>query len=110
MAYPGSFEQAKRRAESLGRWLLVNVQSASEFQSHQLNRDTWKHEAVKNVVKENFVFWQTFDHSEELRSQQGDDDPATQARKRGVPKASAKTAAKRKAAAPKQAATLTLPK
>ena len=67
MAYPGSFEQAKRRAESLGRWLLVNVQSASEFQSHQLNRDTWKHDAVKNVVKENFVFWQTFDHSEEGR-------------------------------------------
>ena len=40
------------------------MQSHSEFQSHQLNRDTWSHEAVQSVVKENFVLWQTYNHSE----------------------------------------------
>jgi len=49
----------------LKRWLIVNVQSTEEFASHQINRDTWGHSAVQEVVKSNFVLWQTYSHSEE---------------------------------------------
>ena len=37
----GGFEAAKAHAAQQGRWLLLNVQSQSEFASHRLNRDTW---------------------------------------------------------------------
>ena len=33
--------QAKAKAAEEGKWMLLNVQSQSEFASHRLNRDTW---------------------------------------------------------------------
>lgn len=39
---------------------MVNVQSASEFASHQLNCDTFSNEALKEMIKANFVFLQTY--------------------------------------------------
>lgn len=53
------FEGAKMLAAHDGKWMLVNVQSASEFASHRLNRDTWSHEALKEMIKGMFVFFQT---------------------------------------------------
>lgn len=37
---------------------LANVQSNSQFASHQLNRDTWSNATVKDIVQGCFVFWQ----------------------------------------------------
>ena len=48
--------QAKEHAEKLKRWLIVNIQRMSEFDSHRLNRDVWPE--LKAIVQENFVFWQ----------------------------------------------------
>jgi hypothetical protein len=63
LLFRGDFEAAKQAAADQSRWLLVNVQSGSEFASHRLNRDTWRHPLVADVVKASFVFWQAFDTS-----------------------------------------------
>lgn len=63
--FNGSFEEAKSKAVGQSQWLLVNVQSADEFASHQLNRDTWRHDAVQSLVSSNFVFYQVYNATEE---------------------------------------------
>lgn len=40
------------------KWILLNIQSPAVFESQVLNRDIWKHEQIKQTVKENFVFKQ----------------------------------------------------
>ncbi|KAG0587488.1 hypothetical protein KC19_2G168000 [Ceratodon purpureus] len=65
--FQGTFEQAKSEAAKQGKWLLVNLQSTTEFASYMLNRDTWGHEAVKDTVGTSFVFWQVYDDTEEGR-------------------------------------------
>ena len=37
---------------------LINLQSNEEFASHMLNRDTWTHSAVEDIIKATFIFWQ----------------------------------------------------
>lgn len=44
---------------------LVNVQSTSEFASHQLNRDTWGNTTLKELVKGSFVLFQAYDITED---------------------------------------------
>ena len=39
---------------------MVNIQSSEEFASHQLNRDTFSNDALKEMIKANFVFLQTY--------------------------------------------------
>jgi hypothetical protein len=63
----GSFEQAKITSSSQDKWLLVNLQSTTEFSSHMLNRDTWANEAVSQTIKANFIFWQVYDDTTEGR-------------------------------------------
>jgi hypothetical protein len=58
LVFSGNLDLAKARAVAEGKWLLLNVQSATEFASHRLNRDTWSHEALKEVLKGTFVFYQ----------------------------------------------------
>jgi hypothetical protein len=55
----GGFEGARTMAKDSKRWLLVNIQSESEFASHALNRDVWRDELIENLVREGFIFWQT---------------------------------------------------
>lgn len=57
--YVADFEVAKQKASNDNTWLLVNVQNPSEFATHQLNRDTWSNPLVKDLLKSQFVFWQT---------------------------------------------------
>ncbi|XP_043715864.1 plant UBX domain-containing protein 7-like isoform X2 [Telopea speciosissima] len=61
----GSFDKAKVTASDQDKWLLVNLQSAKEFSSHMLNRDTWSNEAVAQTIKTNFIFWQVYDDTTE---------------------------------------------
>ncbi|KAL8144413.1 hypothetical protein V2J09_017445 [Rumex salicifolius] len=65
LMYQGSFEKAKVAAASEDKWLLVNLQSNTEFSSHLLNRDTWGNEAVAQTIKSNFIFWQVYDETTE---------------------------------------------
>ena len=53
-----TFDQARDEAKEDQKWILVNVQEASYFQSQTLNRDIWKDKAVMDSVKENFIFLQ----------------------------------------------------
>jgi hypothetical protein len=56
--FEGDFEAAKAKAADKGLWLLVNMQTADEFASHMLNRDTWSNELIQDMVRESFVIWQ----------------------------------------------------
>lgn len=67
LMFQGSFEQAKVEAAKQSKWLLVNLQSTKEFSSYTLNRDTWAHETVKDMIRTVFIFWQVYDDTEEGR-------------------------------------------
>lgn len=54
----GGFVGARNFAKDARRWLLVNVQSDSDFACHALNRDVWRDELVENLVREGFILWQ----------------------------------------------------
>ncbi|KAI6192001.1 UBX domain-containing protein [Aphelenchoides bicaudatus] len=49
-----------RVARERNRWVLVNVQDASEFACQVLNRDCWSNEQLKQFIKSNFLFWQAY--------------------------------------------------
>jgi hypothetical protein len=53
-----SWDAARDKGKDEAKWLLVNVQDPSIFDCQQLNRDIWKHEGIRELVKENFVFMQ----------------------------------------------------
>ncbi|KAF5732957.1 plant UBX domain-containing protein 7 [Tripterygium wilfordii] len=61
LMFQGSFEKAKEFASMEDKWLLVNLQSMTEFSSHMLNRDVWANETVSQTIKANFIFWQVYD-------------------------------------------------
>lgn len=50
--------QARDYGVAKKRWLMVNIQDASEFPCQVLNRDVWSNAAVKTIIKEHFIFWQ----------------------------------------------------
>jgi hypothetical protein len=58
LIFPGDFEKAKEAAAEGNRWIMINVQSNSEFASHQLNRDTWSNDTLKEFIRGSFVFLQ----------------------------------------------------
>lgn len=53
-----SFDDAKAIAESQGRWLLLNIQRDDVFHSHQLNRDLWSKQHVRDILKASFALHQ----------------------------------------------------
>ncbi|OAA53926.1 uas [Niveomyces insectorum RCEF 264] len=53
-----SWDEARTVGKTEKRWILANIQDMSDFACQALNRDVWKDEAVKQLVKENFVFLQ----------------------------------------------------
>jgi hypothetical protein len=52
------WDEARDKGKEDNKWILVNVQDPSIFDCQQLNRDIWKHEGIKELVKENFIFIQ----------------------------------------------------
>lgn len=40
------------------RWILVNIQSHSEFTSHLLNRDVWTNDTIESLFRTSYLFWQ----------------------------------------------------
>jgi UBX domain-containing protein 7 len=52
------WDDARDKGKEEAKWILVNVQDPSIFDCQQLNRDLWKHDGIKELVKENFIFMQ----------------------------------------------------
>ncbi|KFM26316.1 UBX domain-containing protein 7 [Auxenochlorella protothecoides] len=65
LLFHGSFEDAKESAASKEQWLLLNLQAADQFASHQLNRDTWRDPMISGLVSQNFVLFQVYQGVEE---------------------------------------------
>lgn len=40
------------------KWLMINIQNVQDFACQCLNRDVWSNDAVKNIIREHFIFWQ----------------------------------------------------
>src|SRR5690606_30307618 len=49
-------EQARQQ----NRWILVNIQDASEFACQVLNRDCWSNNELKEFIKKHMLFWQDY--------------------------------------------------
>jgi hypothetical protein len=68
---PPSFNDARTWYEVLSqgkqqqKWILVNIQQAEVFASHQLNRDVWSDDTIKDIIAGSFLFWQRDDKSTE---------------------------------------------
>ena len=60
MCFQGTFDQLRQAGREQGRWLLVNIQSPTEFASQQLNADTWRDETLKMIIEASFLFWQQY--------------------------------------------------
>lgn len=53
-----SIDAAKVQCKQENKWLLINIQDTTEFQSQVLNRDFWSNGRVKQIVRDNFIFLQ----------------------------------------------------
>ncbi|KAL2316021.1 UB Xdomain protein Ubx2 [Schizosaccharomyces pombe] len=59
-----SLDEARIEASSQKRWILVNLQTSTSFECQVLNRDLWKDESVKEVIRAHFLFLQLLDDEE----------------------------------------------
>uniref|UniRef100_A0A6G1SPY4 UBX domain-containing protein 7 n=1 Tax=Aceria tosichella TaxID=561515 RepID=A0A6G1SPY4_9ACAR len=65
LMFRGSLTSAREAGQEQNKWLLVNIQNGAEFNCQVLNRDVWSHQAVKDIIKGNFIFWQVYHDSYE---------------------------------------------
>ncbi|ESQ56265.1 hypothetical protein EUTSA_v10027208mg, partial [Eutrema salsugineum] len=65
LLFQGSFEDAKATSSRQNLWLLVNLQSTTEFASHILNRDLWSNDVVSQAIEFSFVLSQVYDDTNE---------------------------------------------
>ncbi|NXQ41333.1 UBXN7 protein, partial [Catharus fuscescens] len=56
---------AKECGQMQNKWLMINIQNVQDFACQCLNRDVWSNEAVKNIIRDHFIFWQVYHDSEE---------------------------------------------
>ncbi|WBW73994.1 UBX domain protein Ubx2 [Schizosaccharomyces osmophilus] len=59
-----TLDEAKMKATYEKRWILINLQTSSSFECQVLNRDLWKSESVKEVIRAHFLFLQLLDDEE----------------------------------------------
>ncbi|XP_061776369.1 UBX domain-containing protein 7 [Nerophis ophidion] len=65
LMHKGSFETAKDCGQLENKWLMINIQNVQDFACQCLNRDVWSNDAVKNIIRDHFIFWQVYHDSEE---------------------------------------------
>jgi UBX domain-containing protein 7 len=53
-----SWDDARQEGKDEKKWIMVNVQDMSDFLCQTLNRDHWKDENIKALLKEHFIFLQ----------------------------------------------------
>lgn len=61
----GDFQDAAVDAQKDHKWLILNIQSPSNFDSHRLNRDTWRDGTLQALLQASFIVYQTYDVAEE---------------------------------------------
>lgn len=61
--YTGDFAQARAEAKTANKWLMVNIQQESTFDTHKLNRDTWNNDTLQNILDSLCIFWQQYDNT-----------------------------------------------
>lgn len=59
--FKGPWDEAREEGKEEKKWILVNVQDKTDFNCQVLNRDIWKDAAIKELVRENFIFLQYTD-------------------------------------------------
>ncbi|TPX16163.1 uncharacterized protein E0L32_004158 [Thyridium curvatum] len=55
---PYAWEEARSEGKEEKKWILVNLQDMGDFNCQVLNRDIWKDEAIRQLVRESFIFLQ----------------------------------------------------
>ncbi|KAJ3328045.1 hypothetical protein HDU93_001700 [Gonapodya sp. JEL0774] len=63
--FAGDFDSGRILAQQRAKWILINIQDPTEFQCQVLNRDIWSNAAVKDAIKEHFLFMQFGSGSQE---------------------------------------------
>ena len=63
LCFVGTFEELREAGRREQKWLLVNIQSPTEFASQRLNADTWTDETLRTVIDASFLFWQQYHDS-----------------------------------------------
>ena len=53
-----TWDQARDEGKEKEKWILVNIQDPSIFDCQTLNRDIWKNPAIRDTIRENFIFMQ----------------------------------------------------
>lgn len=53
-----SWDDARSLGKEDKKWIMVNLQDMNDFNCQALNRDIWKDEAVRDLVKNHFIFLQ----------------------------------------------------
>ncbi|KAI0441193.1 hypothetical protein F4803DRAFT_524509 [Xylaria telfairii] len=53
-----TWDEARDEGKEEKKWIMVNLQDLDVFQCQVLNRDVWKDENVRTLVKEHFIFLQ----------------------------------------------------
>lgn len=53
-----NWDDARQEGKDEKKWIIVNVQDSSDFNSQTLNRDHWKDENIKALLREHFIFMQ----------------------------------------------------
>ncbi|KAJ2569240.1 UBX domain protein Ubx2 [Coemansia sp. RSA 1813] len=56
--HTGNLDSARSEAQEKGKWVIINLQDVSDFMCQALNRDIWRQEIIKDVIKRDFVFFQ----------------------------------------------------
>lgn len=52
------WDTARDMGKDEEKWIIVNVQDPALFDCQKLNRDIWKHDGIRELIKENFIFIQ----------------------------------------------------
>ncbi|KAK4167130.1 hypothetical protein QBC43DRAFT_8441 [Cladorrhinum sp. PSN259] len=61
-------DEAREDGKEEQKWVMVNLQDMSVFSCQALNRDIWKDEAIKALIRESFIFLQ-YDKTDPLAEQ-----------------------------------------
>lgn len=50
--------KSKIEGTMTNKWIMLNVQKQDDFECQCLNRDLWRDDTVKEIIKGNFIFVQ----------------------------------------------------
>ncbi|KAJ2453835.1 UBX domain protein Ubx2 [Coemansia sp. RSA 2424] len=56
--HSGDIDSARQEAMEDGKWVMINLQEVTDFKCQALNRDIWRQKVIKDIVRQDFVFFQ----------------------------------------------------